>query len=65
MSGFLEIRSHEVVQVDGLVDGVRFVFDEELHPRVEPVYVLYCAICAILGPEGGSATLSHISVNGG
>ena len=32
LSGFLKIRSHEVVQIDGLVDSVCLIFGEELHP---------------------------------
>ena len=32
LSGVLKIRSHEIVQIDGLIDGVCLVFGEELHP---------------------------------
>ena len=43
----LDVGSHEVVQVDDLIDGVCLVFGKEFHPRVELGYFLYCAICAV------------------
>ena len=32
LGGVFKIGSHEIVQIDGLIDGVCLVFGEELHP---------------------------------
>ena len=32
LRGILEIRSHEIVQIDGLIDGVCLIFGKEFHP---------------------------------